>query len=288
MVSDSEELDNLDASGFSEDPPQIRIILHVEKSTTMFFEAESDGSPPSDTLTDDGEARNDFLDDRWEVSVVITLNQELSYAPKEEFPIPLRDTDVVRRTNTILDVLLESRIDDSWNVEGDRNLAEPWTGFTQFTALNAKPPDGYTWSGERLTKVHSNIKGRSLVARNVVKYVECGSLKNRSSIMRDSWETSILSIWLFLSVFLDEMKLAAKKQNLDPMRKNWMKHVVIWENLHLFLIMCTWDALNVNVNLTKVGFDEYRKMFESRVYTCQNDWKVAWLGEIWLGPDRLV
>ena len=64
------------------------------------------------------------------------------YVLKEEFPIPLRDIDVVRRTNTILDVLLESRIDDSWNVEGDRNLAEPWTGFTQFTALNAKPPDG--------------------------------------------------------------------------------------------------------------------------------------------------
>ena len=25
------------------------------------------------------------------------------------------------------------------------------TGFTRFTVLNVKPPDGYTWSGERLT-----------------------------------------------------------------------------------------------------------------------------------------
>ena len=78
MVADSEELDNLDTSQIrarsscleesrvSEAPPQIRITLHVERSTTMIFEAESDGSQPSDTLTDDGEARNDFLDDRWE------------------------------------------------------------------------------------------------------------------------------------------------------------------------------------------------------------------------------
>ena len=30
--------------------------------------------------------------------------------------------------------------------------------------------------------------------------------------------------------------------------------------------MCTWDALNANVNLTKVGFDEHRKMFESQFF----------------------
>ena len=96
MVADSEELENLDASEmharrlnakevlmqkmlnfsyarsqmdqsklswrdhFSGDAPQTRITQHVEKSTTMFFEAESDACHPSDTLTDDGEARNDF------------------------------------------------------------------------------------------------------------------------------------------------------------------------------------------------------------------------------------
>ena len=24
---------------------------------------------------------------------------------------------------------------------------DPWTGFTQFTLLDEKAPDGYTWSG---------------------------------------------------------------------------------------------------------------------------------------------
>ena len=41
----------------------------------------------------------------------------------------------------------ESRIDDSWNIDGSRDLSDSWTGFTQFTLLDEKPPDGYMWSG---------------------------------------------------------------------------------------------------------------------------------------------
>ena len=32
------------------------------------------------------------------------------------------------------------------------DLSDPWTGFTQFTLLEEKAPDGYMWSGERLTR----------------------------------------------------------------------------------------------------------------------------------------
>ena len=46
----------------------------------------------------------------------------------------------------------ERRIDDYWNIDGSRDLSDFWTGFTQFTLLEEKPPDGYMWSGERLTK----------------------------------------------------------------------------------------------------------------------------------------
>ena len=51
-----------------------------------------------------------------------------------------------------LDVKLEKRIDDYWNIDGSRDLSDPWTGFTQFTLLDEKAPDGYTWSGGRLTR----------------------------------------------------------------------------------------------------------------------------------------
>ena len=46
----------------------------------------------------------------------------------------------------------ESRIDDYWNIDGSRDLSGSWTVFTQFTLLDEKSPDGYMWSGERLTK----------------------------------------------------------------------------------------------------------------------------------------
>ena len=31
-------------------------------------------------------------------------------------------------------------------------LSDPWTGFTQFTLLDEEAPDGYMWSGGRLTR----------------------------------------------------------------------------------------------------------------------------------------
>ena len=75
------------------------------------------------------------------------------YSPREEsFPIPLKYIDVTRTTHTNLDVKQERRIDDYWNIDGSRDLSDPWTGFTQFTLLDEKAPDGYTWSGGRLTR----------------------------------------------------------------------------------------------------------------------------------------
>ena len=45
-----------------------------------------------------------------------------------------------------------SRIDDYWNIDGARDLSDPWAGFTQFATLSEKPPEGHMWSGERLRK----------------------------------------------------------------------------------------------------------------------------------------
>ena len=88
------------------------------------------------------------------------------YSPREEsFPIPLKYIDVTRTTHTNLDVKQEKRIDDYWNIDGSRNLSDPWTGFTQFTLLDEKAPDGYTWSGRRLTKKAAYIQARSSMAR---------------------------------------------------------------------------------------------------------------------------
>ena len=82
------------------------------------------------------------------------------YMPKEEsFLITLKYIDVTRTIYTSLDVLLEKNIEDCWNVDGDRELSDSWTGFTR---LNEKPPDGYTCSGERLTRKQTTSRPDTL------------------------------------------------------------------------------------------------------------------------------
>ena len=87
------------------------------------------------------------------------------YSPREEsFPTPLKYIDVTRTTHTNLDVKQEKRIDDHWNIDGSRDLSDPWTGFTQFTLLDEKAPDGYMWSGRRLNEETPYIQARSSMA----------------------------------------------------------------------------------------------------------------------------
>ena len=90
------------------------------------------------------EARSEF----WSISIYrhhVGPRGNL-YVPNEgSFQIPLK-------TN---DVLLESRIDEHWNVDGGQELSGPWTGFTR---LSEKPPNGYTWSWGRLTKIQATSR----------------------------------------------------------------------------------------------------------------------------------
>ena len=120
------------------------------------FLGESEGSlpQPHDSLPDAGEAIHDF----WSMSGSFKYRHHVVprvklYSPREEsFPIPLKYIVVTRTTHTNFDVKQEKRIDDSWNIDGSRDLSDPWTGFTQFTLLDEKAPDRYTWSGGRLTR----------------------------------------------------------------------------------------------------------------------------------------
>ena len=73
--------------------------------------------------------------------------------PKEEtFHIPTKYIDVTRTTHTSMNVLFEKKIEDDWNVDGEKELSDAWTGFTRFILLNERPPDGNTWSGWRLAR----------------------------------------------------------------------------------------------------------------------------------------
>ena len=128
--------------------------IQGESQTDFLGESEGSLPPPRDSLTDACEATHDF----WSMSGNFIYRHHVEprvklYSPKEEsFPLPLKYIDVSRTTHTNLDVMQEKRIDDYWNIDGSRDLSDPWTGFTQFTLLDEKAPDGYMWSGARLTR----------------------------------------------------------------------------------------------------------------------------------------
>ena len=48
---------------------------------------------------------------------------------------------------------------------GLRDLSDPWTGFTQFTLLEEKPPEGFLWFGEEINEKIAYIQARSSMAR---------------------------------------------------------------------------------------------------------------------------
>ena len=87
------------------------------------------------------------------------------YSSREEsFPIPLKYIDVSRTTHTNLDV--KRRIDDYWNIDGSRDLSDPWTGFTQFTVLEETSRRIYVVRGE-INKKTVYIQARSSMARTL-------------------------------------------------------------------------------------------------------------------------
>ena len=114
----------------------------------------------SEETKDDAEARKDF----WSILGDFIYDHHIeprvqSYVPQQEsFTIPLKYIDVIRSTRTDLDVAQEKRIDDCWNVDGSRNLSDSWTGFTRFQLLNETPPEGYMWSGRRLTTIQTTSR----------------------------------------------------------------------------------------------------------------------------------
>ena len=145
----------------------------IQGESNIDFLGESEGSlpQPQDSLPDAGEAINDF----WSMSGNFIYRHHVKprvklYSPREEsFPIPLKYIDVSRTTHTNLDVKQEKRIDDYWNLDVSRDLSDPWTGFTQFTLLEEKPPEGYMWSGVEgeTNEKTAYIQARSSMARTL-------------------------------------------------------------------------------------------------------------------------
>ena len=171
------------------------------------LQGQSDGSsstPLQNSSWYDGEARNDF----WSTPGNFIYRHHVEprvklYVPTEEsFPIPL----IYRRYHNytyILDVRLEKNIEDSWNVDGDRELWETWTGFERFTVLNEKPPDGKTCPGGDWQE-NKRLPGQTLCGQ------KCGNMclmhqnakRNKSGLSRKQSSTMPEDCVVFTSLIL--------------------------------------------------------------------------------------
>ena len=103
---------------------------------------------------------------------------------EESFLIPLKHI-VSRNTHTNLDVKQERRIDDYWNIDGSRDLSDPWTGFTQFTVVEEKPPDGKMWSGVEINEKTVDIQARSFMARTLRENGKNAKLKEKHKMSHE-------------------------------------------------------------------------------------------------------
>ena len=136
------QMDESKPLGGDQDLRTCTLILQrpIQGEGHVDFLAESEGSlsPPQDL----------FPDDFWSMSGNFIYrhhfqSQTLLAERRIILFFPLKYIDVSRTTCTNLEVKQEERIDDYWNVDGSRDLSDSWTGFTQFTPLEKKLPDGY-------------------------------------------------------------------------------------------------------------------------------------------------
>ena len=149
------------------------LIRHrpIQGESDIDFLGESEGSlpPPQDSFPDACEAINDF----WSMSGNFIYRHHVEprvklYSPRDEsFLFPLTYTDVSRTTHSNLDAKQEKRIDDYWNIDGSRDLSDPWTGFTQFTILYWKKNVQTDICGPgQINEKTAYIQARSFVPRN--------------------------------------------------------------------------------------------------------------------------
>ena len=119
----------------------------IQGESNIDFLGESEGSlpKPQDSFPDAEKAMNDF----WSMSGSFHISPSRwtqSQTLLDEKGIIPYSTEIhwrIQNYSYEFGCQAGKRIDDCWNIDGSRDLSDPWTGFTQFTLLDDKVLDGY-------------------------------------------------------------------------------------------------------------------------------------------------
>ena len=124
-----------------------------------------------------------------------------------------------------------------WNVDGDRELLDTWTGFTRFTMFEEKPPDAYTWSRRRLTRKQTTSRPDRLWPE-MWKHMSDASKRKE----KQKWAVERHTMPGDYVVFQWFWRWGIQAYNGKYLWK-WS----IWASQHHSLTMCIWVALKDNV-----------------------------------------
>ena len=150
-----ERLNSLEEIRFWEHPPFSGIAQTEEKNQEIFEENLSDLLQPHFETHRGVMVKLGMISGPFQAIFCLPSSRGAqSQTVRAERSITPYSTEIHRRDQDykyIIGCNVGEFFDDYWNVDGDRELSETRTGFTRFTILIEKPPDGKTWSGERLT-----------------------------------------------------------------------------------------------------------------------------------------
>ena len=117
-----------------------------------------------------------------------------------------------------MDVKQEKRIDDYWNIDGSRDLSDPWTGFTRFIQLKGKPPEGFMRSGGRLT-------GKQRTSRPDHQWTELWEKIGRNAKLKEKQK------WSIEKIHLDNVRKLRGVYFIDPEDKELNETMIVRKNL---------------------------------------------------------
>ena len=107
---------------------------------------KSDPDAPADAQADEDPGEKDFWTFNGEaLTCHHRVPRSTLFVPSDpSSPIPTKYLDVMRTTYTDLDTKEEKRMEDYWNVQGEKALSDFWVGKTVFYILRTPPEPGFT------------------------------------------------------------------------------------------------------------------------------------------------
>ena len=165
-----------------------------------------------------------------------------------------------------------SRVIENSKVRVSRCLDTPTTTQVAKIMVQHRRPSGSSWTTSMEWPICRRIVGKTIWKSSVGKWKGEKYRTENVYLCIVSKVHSCQCTWM-TSNWLERRNISI------PCGRYWW-NTLIGRSPGGLLITCTWDALNANVNLTKVCMTNAKKKIRIG-YLSRSNWKVTWIGEQW-------